>query len=414
MIKITLGKNPTSLENFSQIREQINFLNRPGKQIDWKLVENLSTKIFVDNGFDLQTLCYYTVAQRYLSDNVILLTENLGKIAIVLISYWKEIYPMDIQARINSLNWLNKHISTLIINLNERDINLKQLYRLEHNLNLIVEHIEHYQQDNQYFCNLKNMLVFVQQKIEKLTKPLNHYTENKNAIIETEKISKLENKQILTKNKANTSTDKPIQVNPDKKEVKSKENLKDTEIYLSHLSSLPQKVSYWKYIITFFVGVIFALMGNYLYQQRQLDVNSTLVEILDNPLYAFEQGTDLLEQAGKTWFISSEMTLAQWQEKINQYANQITFEFPEDTLRVQLNQLQQELLNAERTKRGLTISHLKTALYDMERQLNQQQSLEDLFEQYRQTKDNRLKQAIEQKLMVLLAYYYRLNQDNAE
>src|SRR3712207_7906423 len=43
-------------------RSQINYLARPDKTTDWKKIKWLSEKLLLDNGTDLQTLVYLTVA----------------------------------------------------------------------------------------------------------------------------------------------------------------------------------------------------------------------------------------------------------------------------------------------------------------------------------------------------------------
>ncbi|MFZ7231103.1 type VI secretion system ImpA family N-terminal domain-containing protein, partial [Avibacterium avium] len=119
--EIQVGKNPSNTDAYLKIREQINFLSRPEKRIDWRKVANLSYGIFNQNGMDLQTLCYYTVAKAYLDPTITQINQNLSIMATLMSNHWSTFWPDGIQARINILNWLNKHISPLILSINIDD-----------------------------------------------------------------------------------------------------------------------------------------------------------------------------------------------------------------------------------------------------------------------------------------------------
>ena len=77
-----------NLDEFIQIKEQINYLSRPDKQTDWKIVEKLSAHLLAENGIDLQTLVYFTVARYQLFSSFTQITKDIENIAIALISYW--------------------------------------------------------------------------------------------------------------------------------------------------------------------------------------------------------------------------------------------------------------------------------------------------------------------------------------
>ncbi|EIJ69740.1 ImpA domain protein [Pasteurella bettyae CCUG 2042] len=78
-----------------------------------------------------------------------------------------------------------------------------------------------------------------------------------------------------------------------------------------------------------------------------------------------------------------------------------------------MENLQNELLFAEKNKQGLTISYLKTALYNMEKELDKIDSLEKNLSDLSENKDDLLlRQKIEQQFLSLLAYYNKLIEHN--
>lgn len=405
MHPIQLGQNPSNIEAFLQIREQINFLNRPGKKTDWKLVERLANEIFIDNGMDLQTLCYYTVAQVNLKPNIDLLSNNLETVSIVLMSYWKEIWPEDIQARINSLNWLNKHISPFVIVIDSQQISLKQLYQLEHNLTLIIHQLARHTAS---FCNLANTLNLVQEKITALTKPTYPLsTTHKNITIKP-----IPPKEQVDKRQPTTTDNSVSSIKPSLSEEKSEMTTKP-EFYLHHSSSMRKSKNYAGYLFCLCLGGILALLINYIYQQSQQNLQQALDNILTTPIYAFQQGEKIIQQSQQGWISFNQVNYPRWQTQLKHYAEIGKNSTSENKLIQQITELQQALLEAERHKKGITISQLKTTVYNIERSANSEQSIEQQLYQYSQSPtDYKLKMTIEQKLMGLLAYYYQLEQEH--
>ncbi|MFU2138043.1 VasL domain-containing protein, partial [Gallibacterium anatis] len=89
-----------------------------------------------------------------------------------------------------------------------------------------------------------------------------------------------------------------------------------------------------------------------------------LTQMLSSPTYLFKRGKAYIKS-------TNEQTLkTEWQNKIEYYENIGKTLVEPSKLRQQLNTLQQELLQAEKSRKGLTISYLKTALYDMEKELD--------------------------------------------
>lgn len=98
-----LGQSPIHLEEFIQIKEQINFISRLGKSPDWKLVKSNADKILTGNGVDLHTLVYVTVANYQLNNDFLQISQDIEKISIALISYWDELWPQNINCRRSDL-----------------------------------------------------------------------------------------------------------------------------------------------------------------------------------------------------------------------------------------------------------------------------------------------------------------------
>lgn len=154
-------------------------------------------------------------------------------------------------------------------------------------------------------------------------------------------------------------------------------------------------------------GLILGGSSGYFYAvkyQQLPQMRDELTKMLSSPTYLLERG--------KTYVNSSnEQSLkTEWYDKIGYYENIGQTLIESSKLKQQIQTLQQELLQAEKSRQGLTISYLKTALYNMEKELDSHSSLEQALRIYADNpQDWEQKQRINKHFLSLLAYYAYLN-----
>ncbi|WP_410687203.1 VasL domain-containing protein [Avibacterium paragallinarum] len=403
-----LAISPSNLDEFIQIKEQINYLSRPDKQTDWKIVEKLSAHLLSENGTDLQTLVYFTVARYKLSSSLAQIIKDIENIAIALISYWDVLWPLEVSNRITLLNWLNRQIADNIRLQVQSYQNIKALYCLDNALTLIVEEIKKH---SDLPINLNNLLVSVSEQIDK--RVTSQYGKN---------IELIESTIVTSPPKPSLAQPKQAKVKADNPQFKSdikspilnaspsiilaqKEESKSSEE-----TNTPVKILRKTYLISLFflmLGIILGGSSTYFYTekyQKELQMKDELTQMLSSPTYLFKRGKAYINR------INEQTLKAEWQNKIEYYENIGKTLVEPSKLRQQLNTLQQELLQAEKSRKGLTISYLKTALYDMEKELDSHLSLEQTLHIYADNpQDWEQKQRINKHFLSLLAYYAYLD-----
>ncbi|WP_264408208.1 type VI secretion system ImpA family N-terminal domain-containing protein [Vibrio owensii] len=101
------GLNPNGLDDFDEIKRQINNLNKVTGRVSWKTVQMLSKKILSTQGKDFRCSCYFTVAATY-NDGLKGLVEGLNSLLDLCVVYWYTAYPEHAKAnaRISAIEWM--------------------------------------------------------------------------------------------------------------------------------------------------------------------------------------------------------------------------------------------------------------------------------------------------------------------
>lgn len=104
------GNNPNNLDDFDEIKRQINNLSKVTGQVSWKKVQSLSKNILISDSKDFRCSCYYTVAATH-NEGLKGLVEGLNSLLDLCVVYWYSAYP-DLSkptARIGAIDWLIEH-----------------------------------------------------------------------------------------------------------------------------------------------------------------------------------------------------------------------------------------------------------------------------------------------------------------
>lgn len=104
------GVNPNALDDFSEIKRQVNKLNTVTSKISWKTVHSLSKHILLNESKDIRCACYYTVSATHI-DGLKGLVGGLQALFDICLIYWYSAYPEESKsaARIGSIEWLTEH-----------------------------------------------------------------------------------------------------------------------------------------------------------------------------------------------------------------------------------------------------------------------------------------------------------------
>ncbi|GLT16496.1 type VI secretion protein [Vibrio zhanjiangensis] len=104
------GVNPNNLEDFEEIKRQINNINKVTGRISWKKVQQLSKEILKNKSKDLRCGCYYAVASAH-NDGITGFVDALNAILDLCVVYWSTSYPevSKSSARMGAFEWLAEH-----------------------------------------------------------------------------------------------------------------------------------------------------------------------------------------------------------------------------------------------------------------------------------------------------------------
>jgi len=129
--KIKTGGDPRTLSDYAALRDELSKLTHPARpDVNWHYVEKLCLSLFEQNGVELQTAAWYTLARTQLA-GLFGLNEGL-KILEALISHqWGALWPQPVHARMEILSSLSQRLQQRMRSLSINYCDLSQLYRAE-------------------------------------------------------------------------------------------------------------------------------------------------------------------------------------------------------------------------------------------------------------------------------------------
>ena len=104
------GISPNSLDDFDEIKRQINNISKVTGRVSWKKVQKLSKSLLVEQSKDFRCSCYYTVAAAH-NDGLKGFVEGLNSILDLCVVYWFNAFPEHSRknARIGAIEWMVEH-----------------------------------------------------------------------------------------------------------------------------------------------------------------------------------------------------------------------------------------------------------------------------------------------------------------
>ncbi|THD40226.1 VasL domain-containing protein [Pantoea sp. R102] len=129
--RIKTGSDPRKLPDYAALREELSKLTHPARpDIDWLYVEQRCLSLFKQNGVELQTAAWYTLARLQLA-GLVGLNEGLALLEALVSHQWGVLWPQPIHARMDILTSLSQRVQQQMRTLSLNYGDLSQLYRAE-------------------------------------------------------------------------------------------------------------------------------------------------------------------------------------------------------------------------------------------------------------------------------------------
>ncbi|KJQ34175.1 VasL domain-containing protein [Enterobacter bugandensis] len=132
-IDITLktGGDPRTLPDYAALRDELSKLSHPARpDVNWVYVEKRCLSLFEQNGVELQTAAWYTLARTQQS-GVAGLNEGLAILEALISHQWEVFWPHSQHVRKEILSSLSQRLQQLMRMLTLDDSNLSELYNAE-------------------------------------------------------------------------------------------------------------------------------------------------------------------------------------------------------------------------------------------------------------------------------------------
>lgn len=138
---LKVGRDPRMLPEYEALRAEINKLSHASRpEVDWVRIHQLASQIFEKHGVDLQTAIYFTLARSRIQ-GLSGFTEGCEFLANLIVTQWESFWPPVHQerARIEMLDWFIARISDVIRQYQISHEDKRLIYRCERALQLISE-----------------------------------------------------------------------------------------------------------------------------------------------------------------------------------------------------------------------------------------------------------------------------------
>ncbi|MGQ3664569.1 VasL domain-containing protein [Citrobacter braakii] len=129
--KIKTGGDPRSLSDYAALRDELSKLTHPARpDVNWRYAEKLCLSLFEQNGVELQTVAWYTLARAQLA-GLFGLNEGLTILEALISHQWGALWPQPVHARMEILSSLSQRLQQRMRSLPLNYSDLGQLYRAE-------------------------------------------------------------------------------------------------------------------------------------------------------------------------------------------------------------------------------------------------------------------------------------------
>ncbi|MFP2238254.1 VasL domain-containing protein [Pseudescherichia vulneris] len=131
---VKTGGDPRILADFTTLREEMSKLTHPARpDVNWARVESLSLSLFEQNGVELQTAAWYTLARSHLA-RINGLNEGMAILNALLAHQWAQVWPLQTASRAEILSGLSQRLQKVFRTFTLTHEDLSPLYEAEKQL----------------------------------------------------------------------------------------------------------------------------------------------------------------------------------------------------------------------------------------------------------------------------------------
>lgn len=128
------GGDPRTLADYASLRDELAKLTHPARpDVNWKHAEKCCLSLFEQNGVELQTAAWYTLARTRIA-GLYGLNEGLAVLEALITHQWGSLWPQPVHARMEILASLSQRLQQVVRTLTLCHADLSQLYRAEQHL----------------------------------------------------------------------------------------------------------------------------------------------------------------------------------------------------------------------------------------------------------------------------------------
>ncbi|EOZ7588071.1 VasL domain-containing protein [Pantoea sp. Pa-EAmG] len=129
--QLKTGGDPRTLPDYAALRDELSKLTHPARpDVNWRYAEKLCLSLFEQNGVELQTAAWYTLARTQLA-GLFGLNEGLSILKALINHQWGALWPQPVHARMEILSSLSQRLQQRMRSLPLNYSDLSQLYRAE-------------------------------------------------------------------------------------------------------------------------------------------------------------------------------------------------------------------------------------------------------------------------------------------
>lgn len=130
-ITLKTGGDPRTLPDYAALSDELSKLTHPARpDVNWQYVQRLCLSMFEQNGVELQTAAWYTLARTHLS-GLAGLNEGLAILEALISHQWDILWPKTQHARMEILSGLSQRLQQRMRMLPFNSSHLSELYRAE-------------------------------------------------------------------------------------------------------------------------------------------------------------------------------------------------------------------------------------------------------------------------------------------
>lgn len=426
---IKVGGSPLETPEFIALKAEFNKLNHPARpEVSWTLIESLCLTLFKTHGIDLQSGIYYTMARLQLH-GLNGFTEGCELLASVVVTQWDHLWPEQPHHRADILNWFNSRAGSALRQLTFKTSDLRLIYRSERALQLIIDKLA--QTTWSKVPKLENLLWFFQNSAKNLEQRETALNQTKSQAVKLPPLVYIQQPQAQQEQPAQSIViETPIQQEA-AAPLPVQEKMSATKgFFLGLVSSavIFVGIGYGLYYsikqeMAAITSVPEGAAAQWLYKPDVMTYASRLEGLeKQSPIFTLKLADSLVDSAKKHWPNNADQayTSRNWHNLITTRLENAPISDSWSETATLLQQLSDKIVMQERNRGSFTLSYLKTAIYDIQKQHNKNMPIEEKLREFSLQIENdqpispTLISNIDAQINGLLARYYDLQKQAEE